>query len=273
MIVTVSVSRRAILALIGGSAALAFAEAAAIAREPAGSAVPVIAAAADLNYALREIAERFTQQTGKAVKLTFGSSGNFTAQIRQGAPFEIFFSADESYVEKLASAGLTIDDGTLYAVGRIGLFAPKQSPLRVDAELAGLKTALAEGRIRKFAIANPEHAPYGRAARAALQHAGLWEQIEPLLVLGENASQATQFAASGAAQGGIIPLSLAQAPEIAALGSFALLPEAMHPPLRQRMVLLQRAGETARAFYAFVQEAEARAVLRRYGFVLPEEES
>jgi molybdate transport system substrate-binding protein len=259
--------------MIGWSISLALTGAAARAAEPAGAAVPVIAAAADLNYALPEIAKRFSGQTGKTVKLTMGSSGNFAAQIQQGAPFEIFFSADERYVEKLASAGLSIDHGALYAVGRIVLFAPKQSPLRVDAELAGLQTALAEGRIQKFAIANPEHAPYGRAARAALQTAGLWEKIEPLLVLGENASQAVQFAASGGAEGGIIPLSLALAPEVSALGSSALLPEAMHPPLRQRMVLLKRAGETARAFYAFIQQPEAKAILKRYGFVLPGEES
>ena len=245
----------------------------AIAAEPEHAAVPVIAAAADLNYALPEIIKQFTERTGKTVKLTLGSSGNFAAQIQHGAPFDIFFSADERYIEKLAAAGLTVDSGALYAVGRIGIFAPKGSPLRVDAGLAGLKTALAEGRIKKFAIANPEHAPYGRAARAALQHAGLWEQIEPLLVLGENASQATQFAASGAAQGGIIPQSLALAPEVSALGAFALLPEAAHPPIRQRMVLLKRAGETARAFYDFVQQPEARAILQRYGFVLPGEES
>jgi molybdate transport system substrate-binding protein len=268
---TLPVSRRAVLALLAGAASAGVSGVAAIATEAAGAGVPVIAAAADLNYALPEIAKLFTEQTGKSVKLAFGSSGNFAAQLQQGAPFELFFSADESYVERLAAAGLARDDGALYAVGRIGLFAPKGSPLRVDTELAGLRTALAEGRIRKFAIANPEHAPYGRAARAALQQAGLWEQIEPLLVLGENVSQATQFAASGAAQGGIIPLSLARAPEVAALGSFAVLPEAMHPPLRQRMVLLKRAGETARAFYAFVQQPAARAILKRYGFVLPGE--
>jgi molybdate transport system substrate-binding protein len=273
VIATAFVSRRAILAVIGWGASLVSAAATVMAAETDRSASPIIAAAADLNYALPEIAKRFAEQTGKTVKLTLGSSGNFAAQIRQGAPFAVFFSADESYVERLAAAGLTVDDGALYAVGRIGLFAPKQSPLRVDAELAGLKTALAEGRIRKFAIANPEHAPYGRAARAALQTAGLWEKIEPLLVLGENASQATQFAASGGAQGGIIPLSLALAPEISALGTFALLPEAMHPPLRQRMVLLKRAGETARAFYTFVQQPEARAIFKQYGFVLPGEES
>jgi molybdate transport system substrate-binding protein len=241
---------------------------------PAGGAeaVPTIAAAADLNYALKEVAEHFTKDTGKEVKLAFGSSGNFTTQIRQGGPFEVFLCADEEYVQALAKEGKTDGEGTLYAIGRIGLFAPKGSPLKVDGDLTDLAAALKDGRLQKFAIANPEHAPYGRAARAALKHAGLWDAIEPKLVLGENVSQATQFATSGSAQGGIIPFSLATAPPVAAAGTFALIPETWHPPLRQRMVLLKGAGETARAFYSYMQTPPARAILKRYGFVLPGEE-
>jgi molybdate transport system substrate-binding protein len=235
--------------------------------------IPVIAAAADLNYALVEAAEAFKEKTGATVKLVFGSSGNFAAQIQNGAPFDLYLSADEAYVQNLAALGLTDGEGTLYAVGRIGIFAPTGSPLTVDSQLAGLRTAIADSRVKKFAIANPEHAPYGRAAEAALQHAGLWPQIKDLLVLGENVSQATQFATSGSAQGGIIPLSLARAPAMARIGSFALIPETWHPPLRQRMVLLMRANNTARKFYGFMQEPAARAILKRYGFVLPGEES
>jgi molybdate transport system substrate-binding protein len=238
----------------------------------AADAVPTIAAAADLNYALKEVADRFTQETGREVKLSFGSSGNFTTQIRQGAPFELFLCADEEYVQALAKEGRTEGDGTLYAIGRIGLFAPTGSPLKVDSDLTDLAAALKDGRLQKFAIANPEHAPYGRAAWAALQHAGLWEAIEPKLVLGENVSQATQFATSGSAQGGIIPLSLAKAPAVAQVGTFAIIPETWHPPLRQRMVLLKGAGETARAFYDYMQKPAAREVQKHYGFVLPGEE-
>jgi molybdate transport system substrate-binding protein len=144
---------------------------------------------------------------------------------------------------------------------------------RVDGNLADLALALKDGRVQKFAIANPEHAPYGRAARAALLHTGLWEAIEPKLVLGENVSQATQFATSGSAQGGLIPLSLATAPAVADAGTFALVPESWHPPLRQRMVLLKGAGDTAKAFYVYMQSPAARVILKRYGFVLPGEES
>ena len=259
-----------------GFAALRYAIVAAFALAFAGPRValaedaPAIAAA-DLSYALNEVAADFKADTGREVKLTFGSSGNFATQIQQGAPFELFLSADEQYVQKLTAQGLTLGDGTLYAIGRIGLFAPKGSPLKVDGELNDLAAALKDGRLDKFAIANPEHAPYGRAAQSALEHAGLWEQIKPKLVLGENVSQATQFASSGSAQGGIIPLSLAKAPAIAALGRFALIPEDWHAPLRQRMVLLKGAGETARAFYDYVQKPRARAIFRRYGFLLPGE--
>lgn len=248
-------------------AVLLFANAAK-AQEP-----PTVAAAADLKFALAEIAERFRRDTGRMVKLTFGSSGNFKTQIENGAPFELFLSADEHYVFQLADKGLTRDRGVLYAVGRVVLFAPHGSPLEVDGELRGLEAALAAGRVRRFAIANPEHAPYGRAARAALQHAGLWAAIEAKLVMGENASQATQFAASGSSQGGIVPLSLSKAPEVARLGRFAEIPAAWHAaePLRQRMALTMKAGETAAAFYRYLQEPAAREIFVRYGFVLPGE--
>ncbi|WIM05834.1 MAG: molybdate ABC transporter substrate-binding protein [Candidatus Nitricoxidivorans perseverans] len=233
---------------------------------------PPIAAAADLKFALAEIAQAFEKASGQKLKVSYGSSGNFTHQIEQGAHFELFLSADENYIFRLADKGIAADRGALYAVGRVVLFAPHGSTLKVDEQLADLKAALADGRLKRFAIANPDHAPYGRAARAALQHAGLWDSIQPKLVLGENASQATQFAAAGSSQGGIVPLSLFKAPEIAKLGSFALIPAEWHAaePLRQRMALTRKAGETARAFYDYLQQPAARAVFVRYGFVLPD---
>src|SRR5215210_985097 len=230
---------------------------------------PAVAAAADLNAALPEVAALFNKQTGRSVKLTFGSSGNFAQQIQNGAPFLFFLSADEGYVEKLSAAGKTDGAGTLYAVGRIGLFQPTGSPITADGDLRDLAAAVRDGRLQKFAIANPEHAPYGRAAEEALTHAGLWDAIRPKLVLGENVAQATQFATTGSAQGGIIPLSLALTPQVKAAGTFALIPEDWHKPLRQRAVLIKGAGETARAFYPFLQGPEVRAVLKRYGFTLP----
>jgi molybdate transport system substrate-binding protein len=163
--------------------------------------VPVVVAAADLQFALTEIADAFKKETKREVKLTFGSSGNFFRQIQQGAPFQMYLSADEKFAFDLADKGLTIDRGKLYAVGRIVIITPHGSPLKADGTLADLKAALADGRIKKFAIANPEHAPYGLRAEEALRHVGLWDALKDKLVLGENVSQAAQFATSGGAQG------------------------------------------------------------------------
>lgn len=238
----------------------------------AAAKVPAIAAAADLKFALAEVAARFSEETGQKLRISFGSSGTFMTQIEHGAPFEMFLSADENFVFRLAERGLTADRGALYAVGRIVLFAPHGSSLVVDDELRGLQAALATESIRRLAIANPEHAPYGRAARAALQSAGLWAQLESRLVYGENAAQAMQFAASGSADGGIVPLSLVKAPETAGLGHFAVIPQAWHAaePLRQRMVLLKGAGQVSRDFYRYLQTPAVREVLAGYGFVAPE---
>ena len=232
---------------------------------------PVIAAASDLKFALDEIAAEFRKETGKPMRIAYGSSGNFFRQIAQDAPFELFLSADEEFVFKLADQGLTLDRGAQYATGRIVLFTPKGSPVRADAQFADLRQALADGRLVKLAVANPEHAPYGRAAMEALKSAGLWPAIEPKLVLGENVSQAAQFAVSGSTQAGIFALSLALAPNFRDAGSYVPIAETLHRPLRQRMVLTRKAGATARAFYAFAQGPAARAIFKRYGFLLPGE--
>lgn len=264
MLIRSKATRRGILAAI-----IAVAATMGVGQPVLAAEVPPIAAAADLNAALPEVAALFTKATGKRVNLTFGSSGNFAQQILNGAPFEVYLSADEGYVQRLTAAGRTVDAGELYAIGRIGIFQPTGSPVRADAGLSDLGRALRDGRLTRFAIANPEHAPYGRAAQEALTRAGLWTAIQPKLVLGENVAQATQFATSGSAQGGIIPLSLAITPKVKAAGTFTLLPADWHKPLRQRAVVLKNAGDTARAFYAFLQTPAARDVLRRYGFLLP----
>lgn len=237
----------------------------------AANQAPLIAAASDLQFALGEIAAAFSAASGQAVRLSFGSSGNFARQIRQGAPMEMFLCADEDYVLALARDGFAKDQGTLYAIGRIALIVPHGSPLKADGTLADLKAALNDGRLVKFAIANPEHAPYGKRAEEALRHQGLWDAIAPKLVYGENVTQAAQFATSGNAQGGIIAHSLALSPRVAAVGSYALIPEDWHSPLRQRMVLLKHAGPVAEKFYAYVQQPAARAIFQKYGFALPGE--
>jgi len=231
--------------------------------------IPAIAAASDLQFALEDIAARFRADSQKNVRLSFGSSGNYFRQIEQGAPFQLFLSADEDFVFRLHQAGKTEDRGVLYATGRIVWCAPRGSPLSVDQQMAGLKAELAANRISRFAIANPEHAPYGRAAEQALRKLGLWEGLQGKLVLGENVSQAAQFATSGSVQGGIFAYSLALSPHVSKLGSYVLLSEDLHQPLRQRMVLVKGAGETARTFYAWLQQPAARKIFEQYGFVLP----
>ncbi|MDP1616175.1 molybdate ABC transporter substrate-binding protein [Phenylobacterium sp.] len=256
--------------LLRGLAAVVGASAAASCAPAADRGGPAVAAAADLQFALPQVLAAFQAQGGGPLRLVFGSSGAFTRQIEQGAPFEIFMSADRAYVRRLAEGGLTEGDGQPYARGRIVLFAPHGSALAVDADLADLAAALSDGRVSRLAMANPDHAPYGRAAREALIHAGLWDLAQPRLVLGENAAQAAQFAASGSAQGGLIAYALALAPEFAGRGAFALVPESFHQPLDQQMTLLKGAGAPARAFYGFLQGAAARDILARHGFVLPQ---
>lgn len=257
----VAATRLALLALT-----LAAATAPTHARE-----IPLVAAASDLQFALEEIATLYASETGDVPRLTFGSSGNFVRQIEQGAPFELFLSADEEFVFRLADGAFTRDRGNLYAIGRIVLFVPRGSTLTAGGGLASLEAALDAGAITRFAIANPEHAPYGRAAQQALRGAGLWERIQPHLVLGENVSQAAQFAASGNSQGGIIAYSLALAPRVRERGTFELISADVHEPLRQRMVLTRHATPAAQRFYDYLRSEPVRAILRRYGFTLPGE--
>lgn len=246
-------------------AALAVAVAMAQAQPPA----PVVAAASDLSTALPEIAAQFTRETGDRVQFVFGSSGTLARQVRDGAPFELYLSADETYVADLARAGLTRDGGVLYAIGRLVLFAPTGSPLVPSRGVDDLRRLLTERRLTRFAMANPTHAPYGRAAEAVLRTRGLWAQLQPSIVLGENVSQAAQFAVTGNAVGGLIAYSLALAPGLRDRGTFALVPDTDHPALRQRMVRLARAGPVAERFYRYLQGPHARAVFERSGFALP----
>ena len=251
-------------------AAFAVAVGAAVAAGAAFAAdTPTIAVASNLQFALPDIAAEFRRETGREVRPAFGSSGNLRRQIAEGAPFELFLSADAEFVAALAREGRTVDDGIVYAIGRLALFVPDGSPLAPDATLRDLARALADGRLRRFAIANPQLAPYGQAARQALMRAGVWAAIEPRLVLGENISQTAQFAASGAAQGGIVAYSLVRSPTLAGRGRYALLPSSDHDPLVQKMVLLKRAGATAHAFYAYLQGPSAHAIFARYGFDVP----
>ena len=239
-------------------------------RSESAQRAPAIAAAANLNFALTEIAQQFERSQGARVELVFGASGTLTRQIQDGAPFEMFLAADEEFPNQLSSAGLTRDPGVVYAIGRLAIFAPKGSPLKVDERLEGLASLVKSGRVGRFAIANPEMAPYGRAAEAVLRKRGLWDALRPRLVLGNSISQAAQFATTGNAVGGLISCSLVLSPGFADRGAYAVIPAGDHPPLRQRMVLLKRAGAVAAEFYAYLQGDAARVILQKHGFAVPE---
>lgn len=231
---------------------------------------PTIAAAANLNFALKEIADAFAHARGMRVELVFGSSGTLTRQIRDGAPFELFLAADEDFPNQLAAAGLTRDAGAVYAVGRLVVFAPKGSPLTVDEKLDGLARLATAGGVTRLAIANPEVAPYGKAAEAVLRKRGLWDTIRPRLVLGDTVAQAAQFATTGNAVGGLIAYSLVLAPDFEDRGTYAVIPDADYPPLRQRMVLLKRASPTTTQFYDYVLSNAARPIFQKHGYAVPQ---
>jgi molybdate transport system substrate-binding protein len=231
----------------------------------------VVAAAADMNAALPQLATAYTKKTGQTVKLSFGSSGNLTNQIRNGAPFDLFFSADEQYPQQLIAEGLASKD-TLYryAVGRLVLWVPSDSPL--DLSKAGIQSLL-DPTVKKISIANPATAPYGRAAEAALRHSGIYDQISSRLVLGENVSQAAQFVESGNAQAGLIALSHALAPAMKDKGRYWTVPLDAYPTLNQAAVVLSRSKQqdAARRFLDYLRSPGATSLLTSCGFSLPAE--
>jgi molybdate transport system substrate-binding protein len=243
---------------------------------PAGAEPPqarpapaLVAAAADLMFAWPDLVAGFARASGLRVTITTGSSGDLARQIAQGAPFELLMSADDEQVERLADEGVARDRGVRYATGRLALCVPSSVlPGRLGA-VQDVRAALLDPRLKRLAIANPAHAPYGRAARDAMMHVGAWDRLRGSLVMGENAAQAMQFAASGSADGGLVPLSLSKAPGVASHVTCAAVPADWHAPIRQRMALMKRAGPAAEAFFAFLQGPEARAIFARHGFDAP----
>jgi len=230
-----------------------------------------VAAAADMSAALPQLAAAYTKQTGLTVKLVFGSSGNLASQIRNGAPYDVFLSADEDYPRQLIADGLAVQN-TLYryAVGRLVLWVPTDSSL--DLSKQGM-AALLDPSVKKIAIANPAHAPYGRAAEAALRHFEIYDRVSSRLVLGENVSQAAQFVESGNAQAGLIALSHALAPSLKDKGRYWTVPLDAYPTLNQAAVVPSKSKQqdAARKFLEFLRGPEATALLASYGFTLPAE--
>ena len=227
-----------------------------------------IAAAADLKFAMAEVVEQFrATRPGDRIEVIYGSSGKFFTQIRNGAPFDMYFSADIAFPRELERHGLTAGPTRPYATGRIVLWSLKP-------ELA--KTPLQQlpgAAIRKFAIANPQHAPYGQRAKEALRHQGVWPSMRPKLVMGENIAHTAQFIDSGAADAGIVALALVLSPTMTGKGAWSLIPETWHAPLEQGYVITRRAAgnRLAAAFSEHMASEPARAIMRRYGFALPGE--
>jgi molybdate transport system substrate-binding protein len=227
-----------------------------------------VAAAADLQFVMQDVGARFQSETGKSVKLIYGSSGNFAQQLQNGAPFDMFFSANLDYPKQLEAAGLT-EPGTFYqyATGKIVVWVPNDSKLDVN---SGLK-ALLNPSIKKIAIANPQHAPYGKAAVAAMQKENIYEQVKDEFVLGENISQTASFVASGSADVGIVALSLALSPNMKDKGRYAEVPAADYPPIEQACVIMgsSKNKSVAHQFLKFIQSSPIRELFQNYGFAIP----
>jgi molybdate transport system substrate-binding protein len=227
-----------------------------------------VAAAADLKFAMDEIVAAFKQANpADEVEVIYGSSGKFHTQIQQGAPYDLYFSADIAFPRELAKNGLAATDVKPYAFGRIVLWSAS-----LDATQMTL-ASLTDPKITRIAIANPKHAPYGKRAEEALRASGLWEQVEPKLVYGENIAHTAQFVQTGNAQVGIIALSLAVSPELAKRGGYWLIPDKLHEPLEQGTIITKRAegNALAKRFADYMGSKPARAVMTHYGFALPGE--
>jgi len=224
-----------------------------------------VAAAADLQFAMQDVAARFQRETGKTVKAIYGSSGNFFQQIQNGAPFDMFFSANLDYPKELEVVGLT-EPGTYYqyAKGKIVIWVRNESKLDLN---SGMQVLL-DPSVKKIAVANPQHAPYGQAAVAAMQKGNIYEKVKDKFVLGENISQTASFVVSGSADAGIVALSLALSPNMKDKGRYAEVPSSEYPPIEQACVIVasSKNKETARQFLSFFKTAAMGDVLRTFGF-------
>jgi molybdate transport system substrate-binding protein len=231
----------------------------------AGPPALVVYGAADLAFAFREIVPRFEKALGARVTLVLGSTGNLAKQIEHGAPADVFFAANQAFVDGLVAKGAVIaETRAMYAQGRIVLATTRASGLKLTA-----LTELRDPRVRHVAIANPGHAPYGKAAEEALRAVGIWEAVRPKLVYGENIRHTLQFLQSGAAEAGLVALSIANVPEI----DFVVIDAALHAPLNQSVAVVRRSPrpELALAFIQFVNGPEGRPIMKRFGFLLPGE--
>ena len=225
-----------------------------------------VAAASDLRYALTEVIDKFNSSHPKLrIEVTYGSSGKFYSQLSNGAPFDMFFSADEEYPRRLYESGLGISPPVRYATGRIVLWSRTRDPKSMKL------SSLAEDSVEKISIANPAHAPYGARAQEALEKAEVWARIQKKLLLGENISQAARFAESGGADFGVLSLSLAVVPPLSQVGRYEVIPADQHKPLRQSLLIMKRASDhgSATSFAKFIVGKEGQKILSKFGFEKP----
>lgn len=249
------------------SAVIIFAET--IAGVSAGEVI--VAAAADLKVPLEKVADEFTKEKGSTVKLSFKPAGDFYHEMMEGnAPYEVFMSADETYPIALNKKGMTKDRGVRFARGHVGLLVPNGSPIKLDAELADLKAAVADGRLKKIVIADPHHAPYGVAAQEVLESLKVWKSVKPKLVMAKSSTKVVDVVSEQSAQAGIIPMSVTSLPAVKALGAVAEIPDEWYQPINQRMVLMKTASPEAKEFYDFMQQSAAQSILQQHGYTEPD---
>jgi molybdate transport system substrate-binding protein len=225
-----------------------------------------VAAAANLNGVLDELVLQYTKQGTQQIKVVYGSSGHFFQQLTQGAKYDIFLSANQDYVDRLVSQGYANDAGVVYARGRLVVLVSNKSKIRPTPDFVDLKQAVLDGRLSKFAIANPALAPYGAAAVQTLEQLGLTKMFQPLLVMGGDVGQTMLFIHSEAAQAGMVPWSMVKQSKMIKEESYLLIPEKQHQPILQKMMVFKQANPLAKGFYDYLQSAEAKKIWRQYGY-------
>jgi molybdate transport system substrate-binding protein len=225
-----------------------------------------VAAAANLNGVLDELVLQYTKQHAQQVKVVYGSSGHFYQQLTQGAKYDIFLSANQDYVDRLVSQGYSNDAGVVYAKGRLVVLVSNKSKIRPTTDFGDLKQAVQDGRLSKFAIANPALAPYGAAAVQILEQLGLTKTFQPLLVMGGDVGQTMLFIHSEAAQAGMVPWSMVKQSNTIQEKSYILIPEKLHQPILQKMILFKQSNPPAKGFYDYLQSAQAKQIWRQYGY-------
>ena len=225
-----------------------------------------VAAAANLNGVLDELVLQYTKQGTQQIKVVYGSSGHFFQQLTQGAKYDIFLSANQDYVNRLVSQGYSNDAGVVYARGRLVVLVSNKSRVRPTPDFGDLKQAIQDGRLSKFAIANPTLAPYGAAAVQTLEQLGLTKMFQPLLVLGGDVGQTMLFIHSEAAQAGMVPWSMVKQSKTIQEESYFLIPEKLHQPILQKMILFKQSNPSAKGFYDYLQSAQAKQIWRQYGY-------